>query len=205
MLVACPHCNGGIENRSDIAATVVVCPHCRKQLTMPAWQELVIPEAKPLQSFVPAYEQPALHIHTSRPREKRLHSSGWFSRGFSTTAGVLLAIMAVFIGLPMLACMGCFAVGTAGMGEATRQRAASENVTREQAMAALRKHGIPEIARNALIDSEGPVRSIAGDAIGDDGAVHSIHIEFRISHFSDATRWELNKLVIDGDDKQRAD
>lgn len=36
-VVACPHCQGGVENRSDIANTLCSCPHCNRQFTMPAF------------------------------------------------------------------------------------------------------------------------------------------------------------------------
>lgn len=35
MLVTCPHCNGGLENRPDIANTLVGCPYCGQQIQMP--------------------------------------------------------------------------------------------------------------------------------------------------------------------------
>lgn len=37
MLVTCPHCNGGLENRPDIANTLVGCPRCGKRIQLPPY------------------------------------------------------------------------------------------------------------------------------------------------------------------------
>lgn len=38
MLVTCPHCNGGLENRPDIANTLVGCPYCGQQIQLPPYE-----------------------------------------------------------------------------------------------------------------------------------------------------------------------
>lgn len=55
----------------------------------------------------PGQQAQPIVIHAGTYADPRLNSAGWFARAFSTTAGVLLAIMTILGAIVALTCGGC--------------------------------------------------------------------------------------------------
>jgi len=57
--VACPHCQGSVQNDGSLSGQQVVCPHCNRQFTMPPVSRPVVPAGKP----------PVRHVQPTLPND----------------------------------------------------------------------------------------------------------------------------------------
>lgn len=98
----CPHCRNPLAVPDSLAGSVVECDMCGGSVTIPAMA--MVPYDQPPTQTMPQF----IVVNTPAPRyQQRLKSAGWFSRAFSTTFGVLMAILAVNL---ILAIVGAFVV-----------------------------------------------------------------------------------------------
>lgn len=212
-LIACPHCRQTLANDASLAGQVVSCPHCSQQLQMPGSPSGTLlppmPAARGAQGTLSTWqaEQPTsgpIFINAAPRTEKRLAAGGWFSRAFSSTLGIMLAIFAVFATITLLACGGCLFVGSAGtaaLGTAAdtlaKERKERTETAKKVALPALKKHGITELDEHAtFIDMLGE-RQLIGKGRGADGKIRNVSVEFEVGQFGTTEQWQIQKILID--------
>jgi hypothetical protein len=198
--VLCPHCQGGVENRSDIAFQIIACPHCRRQFQMPAFEQLIVPQAQ-VPSF-PQIQQPSLIVVGQRP-QKRLKARGWF-------ANTGAAAVAFF------ACAMLFVFGTCGglyywmkwevkgsvqkVGESIIGTEKERTEVRRRAKVTLKPYGIVSVADNATAVRTDHTAIFAGKGLDARGKTHDISVHYDVNVFGGTTRWEPTSVVVDGEE-----
>lgn len=196
MLVTCPHCNGGLENRPDIAGTVASCPHCRRQLSMPAWQELVIPQGQ-----VANTQSPSIFIQNSQPKQRpRLKSRGWFSNSAATAAGFFL-VFAIFI---VTMCGGAWywtkyqvASGFKTMAvKAEKHSAKWRNFATNQ----LRQHGYVKASDDTTLVTIVEPNVIVGKCKDKANALHEFRIYVKVASFGEEENVEVLRITVDDEE-----
>lgn len=202
-IVHCPYCQGEIQSLPALVGKQVLCPHCRQQMQMPGGVSVsgqLLPQEPEPPPFLVRSQPHVVFVTHSQPR---LRSSGWFSRGFSSASGVLLAIalfLTAMIGVPMFLMCGGFMT--------TASRVVSEaNDRREQLTANAKKISEPHLARFGVVQiAEGAVAFeragdvyFAGTGKDSSGRLRKFHVGFTVATFAKKTTWELQTIVIDGE------
>jgi membrane protein implicated in regulation of membrane protease activity len=191
MNVNCPHCGGGIENRPDIAGEVVSCPHCVRQLRLPAWQQVMIPEA---QQVSQAGQQPVFIVNAPAKQRARLKPRGWFANSLGTAAGFFICAFLFLIAM----CGGLYLfVGwnVASISSAARRIDAEGRTTAEKL---IKPHGIVALSDRSDVSISGDDWTITGTGLDADNKTHDVVAEIEIARFGNTKRRELKSLMIDG-------
>lgn len=109
----CPHCGADLAHIRSLVGNSTKCPHCDEQFVMPE-TSLESTALMPTSTHSPSEIHPrAQYAVPSQPtiivagnREPRLEAGGWFTRAFSATCGVVLALLL----FSALICGGCLVV-----------------------------------------------------------------------------------------------
>jgi hypothetical protein len=169
-IVHCPYCHGGMQNIQHLAGSLVACPHCGRQFTLPSAQPAYMP---------------------TPPRSKGM-SGG-------TIAFIIVSILTlVFVGLPVLVCVGCFASVNAihEQNQATKEERRAK--LKKHALSVLAKHNIKDLSTDCSYMSGGSEQSVRGTGLGRDGRTYQVSLDFHVNSFESHERWEVTSLVIDG-------
>jgi hypothetical protein len=200
--VACPHCRGFVENRSDIATLVVHCPHCRHPFQMPAFEELIIPHAQPLSAV--AQQQPQLIVVQTGPRpQKRLKARGWFANSAAVAAAVFgCAALFVFATCGGLYYWAKFEVKSEArkFGDKIVGTPAERANVLRNAKKTLARFGIVDVADNSTCSRTPDSALLDGGGIDSLGKTHDVSVRFAVLQFGDRTRWEAKSVMIDGEE-----
>jgi hypothetical protein len=212
-MLICPHCNGKVAENPALAGTLVACPHCRKSFQQPA-PSAILPAPVPLPSpaasgnevFSLVDSQRPINVLVTSPRpQPRLHSGGWFSRAFSTTSGVLVAVLlfvAVLVGVPMMMfCGGCFLIAESA-NEASRQVLADNAKltakAKRIALGHLDKFDIVEIDSKAIAIRLGDDVVLSGAGRTSANRLRDFSLRWRVATFDGNEHWQLKEAEIDG-------
>ncbi|MGH8246416.1 MAG: hypothetical protein ACREUU_08280 [Gammaproteobacteria bacterium] len=115
---SCPHCGVSIKENPTLAGRRVRCPKCQQPFDLPAARS---PALLPTSVHPPAATPPITPhpVPSAQPtvvlvgsQQPRMDAGGWFARAFTTTSGIVVAVLLfglVIVGLPIaVVCGGCF-------------------------------------------------------------------------------------------------
>lgn len=186
----CPRCTQPV-NAPELAGQLVACPACEHQFVMPGGLIIDSPSGVPqvVSSVLPPTPPPVMIF--AQHSQPRLHSGGWFTRGFATTAGVLVAVaLAMFL---MCGGMQWF-VGRAISGDVAMQAKA-----KRQALASLKPYGIRELAKEVSAGNIGNRWAVVGPALAADNRIVDVSVTYDVATIGDTTRWTLVEMYVDGE------
>lgn len=136
---------------------------------------------------------------TSPPREPRLKSGGWFSRAFSTTSGVLIAVLLFIAVPPLVVCGGCFVVGSSAIATASRESRELTARAKKFALPKLREYGIQRIDRDCrAVDFLGET-VLAGKGSDSSGGIHDFSVTWKVANFDGEKTWQMQRITIDSE------
>lgn len=191
----CPHCRTTLEDAPDLAGTSVFCPQCQGVFQVPGRAVAVLPPMVRPESQVQDWQQspPVNILVTGQPRERRLGAGGWFTRAFTTTAGVVISLIVI------LAVVGFVATRTPTAVRQAAQDSRDERTAKKYAMQHLQGYGVRELAKDVSVVKTLTGYSVGGVALGGDGRTRKFLIVFGVGRFKDADRWEVESVMFDDD------
>lgn len=220
-LVRCPHCSGTVQEDPRLAGQLVSCPHCGGKFQMPA-PLAVTPTRVPAPvatdqeqsgiGFAPEMNRPVNVLITSPRPQSRLQAGGWFSRAFTTTSGILLAVLlftvAILGVITLVVCGGCFVVfeGTSQAMKKTVDKIEADplrltSTAKRLAIPRLEKYGVVELDNTCSATELLGEVTFAGKAKNTSGRIVSFLITWEVAEFGKEKKWQLKSLIIDGEIK----
>lgn len=168
----CPHCGASLAHVRSLVGNSTKCPHCGEQFVMPETASAplgLVPTSVQAPAEIhprPQFAAPPPTIIVAGHREPRLEAGGWFTRAFSTTSGVVLALLlfaALIIGVPIVVvCGGCLLV-VKGVGDTVAdaaKRAEANRISNSPrpvgAKLDVDEEGTPTEKAKSLVDSWHP-------------------------------------------------
>jgi hypothetical protein len=187
-----------------MAGQLVMCPHCRESFRQPGAISTVPAQALPL----PVQEQRPVNILVAGPQpQPRLRAEGWFTRAFSTTSGVLVAVLLFLIVLPLLLCGGLLFIGAlvGAVDKASQFPDAQEAVSgtvppaivsqaQSAALPQLRRMGLRRFEGASSVKQHGDTLTLTGKSPDEAGTLRPISFTFDTS----GDEWELIEYSLDG-------
>lgn len=137
-------------------------------------------------------------------RQQRLHSGGWFARGFTTTLGVLLAVVVAFVGVYYAVKESWRPTMEAAVAESKARDAARTARAKELAAPHLRKHGINDLSDDARIVEDGGDIVLVGHGRDSSGNLRRIMLRYSVASFGGKEHWKLLSTTIDGNSVYKA-
>jgi len=189
MNLRCPKCGGLVTFSGDLAGEVVECPHCGRDVLMPRSMAIrgeLLPPATP---------SPVVVVSTQQ-HNRRLPSHGWFSRSFSATMGVVVALgFVALFGLVALFGAGVFLVGLS-----LEKHPTVDTLTpyaKRFAMQELSKYNITRLNDETFAARDGDFVALSGQALDNGGIMHKVFIKWTVAKFGKETRWQVEGILID--------
>jgi hypothetical protein len=152
---------------------------------------------------VPQYVSGPILINAAPIPQERLDAGGWFLRSFSTTMGIVVAIVAVLGSVSALVCGGCLVI-SGSILSATRPSTArvdlsSTEIAKKIALPYLSKHGIDELDDStALVSSPTEIQLVGSSKNTSWGQRIWFKVDFDAEAYSRSGKLELKSVSIDG-------
>lgn len=194
--IECRHCGGQVLTPPSLSGLIVSCPHCELPLTMPTHGALVSAPPPPPAPLAQV-QQPVIFVTPREEPQRPIRPTGWFSRGFASTSGVLLALFLFFVVLPISVGVIIRLMGATPVQQYERSADELRQSARVWLKPHLAKHGIKSLAKDVKVRVRDDRIYIAGAGLDRDGNLHEVTAVLWQAQFDDHVRVELEGLWID--------